>query len=79
MFGCGGNRDQNKRAKMGKIADFFSDKIYLTDDNPRLEKPSKIRKDIKKGIKKQKVFEYPNRAKAISEAIKHLNTGKFYL
>ena len=57
MFGCGGNRDQNKRAKMGKIADLFSDKIYLTDDNPRLEQPSKIRKDIKKGIKKQKLLE----------------------
>jgi murE/murF fusion protein len=39
VFGCGGNRDQNKRAKMGKIADLFSDKIYLTDDNPRLEQP----------------------------------------
>ena len=44
VFGCGGNRDQNKRAKMGKIADLFSDKIYLTDDNPRLEQASKIRK-----------------------------------
>ena len=37
---------------MGKIADKYSDKIYLTDDNPRNENPSKIRKDIKKGIKK---------------------------
>ena len=79
MFGCGGNRDQNKRAKMGKIADLFSDKIYLTDDNPRLEQPSKIRKDIKKGIKKQKILEFSNRAKAISEAIKHLNTGEILL
>src|SRR5210317_2534004 len=56
VFGCGGNRDQNKRAKMGKIADFFSDKINLTDDNPRLEQPSKIRKDIKKGIKNKKYW-----------------------
>jgi murE/murF fusion protein len=79
LFGCGGNRDQNKRAKMGKIADLFSDKIYLTDDNPRLEQPSKIRKDIKKGIKKQKVLEFSNRAKAIAEAIKHLNTGEILL
>jgi MurE/MurF fusion protein len=79
VFGCGGNRDQNKRAKMGKIADLFSDKIYLTDDNPRLEQPSKIRKDIKKGIKKQKVLEFSNRAKAITEAIKHLNTGEILL
>jgi murE/murF fusion protein len=79
VFGCGGNRDQNKRAKMGKIADLFSNKIYLTDDNPRLEQPSKIRKDIKKGIKKQKVLEYSNRAKAITEAIKNLNTGEILL
>jgi murE/murF fusion protein len=79
LFGCGGNRDQNKRAKMGKIADLFSNKIYLTDDNPRLEQPSKIRKDIKKGIKKQKVLEYSNRAKAIAEAIKNLNTGEILL
>ena len=41
VFGCGGNRDQDKRAKMGKIADIFSDKIYLTDDNPRFENPIK--------------------------------------
>ena len=79
VFGCGGNRDQDKRAKMGKIADFFSDKIYLTDDNPRLEQASKIRKDIKKGIKKQKVLEFSNRAKAISEAINYLNTGEILL
>ncbi len=79
VFGCGGNRDQDKRTKMGKIADIFSDKIYLTDDNPRLEKPSKIRKDIKKGIKKQKIFEFPNRAKAIIEAINQLNTGEILL
>ena len=79
VFGCGGNRDQNKRAKMGKIADLFSDKIYLTDDNPRLEQASKIRKEIKKGIKKQKVLEFPNRAKAISEAIKHLKIGEILI
>ena len=79
LFGCGGDRDQNKRAKMGKIADLFSDKIYLTDDNPRLEQPNKIRKDIKRGIKKQKVIEIPNRAKAISDAIKFLKAGEILL
>ena len=79
VFGCGGNRDQNKRAKMGKIADLYSDKIYLTDDNPRSEQPSKIRKDIKKGIKKQKVFEFTSRARAISKAIDNLNIGEILL
>ncbi|MDC3207716.1 UDP-N-acetylmuramoyl-L-alanyl-D-glutamate--2,6-diaminopimelate ligase [Candidatus Pelagibacter sp.] len=79
LFGCGGNRDQNKRSKMGKIADKLSHKIYLTDDNPRYEKPDKIRKDIKKGIKLKKVIEISNRAKAISIAIKNLNTGEILL
>ncbi|MDA9643723.1 UDP-N-acetylmuramoyl-L-alanyl-D-glutamate--2,6-diaminopimelate ligase [Candidatus Pelagibacter sp.] len=79
VFGCGGNRDQDKRAKMGKIADFFSHKIYLTDDNPRFENPSKIRRDVKKGVKKQKIYEIPNRYKAISEAINQLKSGEILL
>ena len=79
VFGCGGNRDRDKRGKMGKIADIFADKIYLTDDNPRLEKSGKIRKEIKKGIKKQKILEFRSRARAISEAINHLKTGEILL
>jgi murE/murF fusion protein len=64
---------------MGKIADKYADEIYLTDDNPRFENPNKIRKDIKKGIKKRKIIEQSNRAKAISKAIKGLNTGDILL
>ncbi|WP_440697755.1 UDP-N-acetylmuramoyl-L-alanyl-D-glutamate--2,6-diaminopimelate ligase [Candidatus Pelagibacter sp. HIMB1709] len=79
LFGCGGNRDQNKRIKMGKIASIYADNIYLTDDNPRLENPEKIRKDIKKGIKAKKIIEIPNRAIAISEAIKNLKCGDILL
>ena len=79
VFGCGGERDLKKRSIMGKIADKYSDKIYLTDDNPRNENPSKIRKDIKKGIKKIKFKELPNRKKAIHEAIMNLNTGELLL
>ena len=75
LFGCGGNRDQNKRAKMGKIASIYADNVYLTDDNPRLENPTRIRKDIKKGIKDKKIIEISNRAIAISEAIKNLKSG----
>ena len=41
VFGCGGNRDQLKRPMMGKIANFYCDRIYLTDDNPRNENPKK--------------------------------------
>ena len=80
LFGCGGNRDQNKRSKMGKIADSYSDEIYLTDDNPRFENSNKIRVDIKKGIKrKSKIFEIPDRAKAISKSIQNLKTGDILL
>ena len=79
LFGCGGNRDQNKRFKMGKIACDYSNEIYLTDDNPRFEDPRKIRDDIKKGIKDTSIKEIPDRKKAISEAIKNLNTGDILL
>ncbi len=79
VFGCGGNRDKNKRAKMGKIADILTDNIYLTDDNPRFENPNKIRNDIKKGIKRKKIFEIPNRGKAILKAIKQLKIGEILL
>ena len=79
LFGCGGNRDQNKRSKMGKIASLYADQIYLTDDNPRLENPNKIRKDIKRGINSKKISEISDRAKAISEAVKNLTTGDILL
>jgi len=75
LFGCGGDRDKGKRSKMGKIADKYAHKIYLTDDNPRNERPKKIREDIKRGIKKHKVIEISNRKEAIVKAISNLNTG----
>ena len=79
VFGCGGNRDFKKRSIMGRIAEKYSDKIYLTDDNPRNENPSKIRKDIKKGIKKIKVQEISSRKKAIHKAVMDLFTGDLLL
>ena len=79
VFGCGGDRDFKKRSLMGKIADKYSDNIYLTDDNPRNENPSKIRKEIRKGINNIKIKEFSNRKKAIYEAIMSLNTGDLLL
>ena len=79
VFGCGGNRDRDKRFKMGKIASQYSDEIYLTDDNPRFENPLKIRNDIKKGIKLKNLKEISNRAKAIKLAIENLNSGEILL
>ena len=50
IFGCGGDRDQGKRAKMGKIASELADSIILTNDNPRSENPESITNDIFDGI-----------------------------
>jgi UDP-N-acetylmuramoyl-L-alanyl-D-glutamate--2,6-diaminopimelate ligase len=50
IFGCGGDRDQDKRAKMGKIASELADSIILTNDNPRSERPESITDNILDGI-----------------------------
>ena len=75
VFGCGGDRDKDKRQMMGGIANQYCDKIYLTDDNPRNENPKKIRLTIKKKIEKSKIYEISNRSKAIKKAIFDLKTG----
>ncbi|MBQ7880297.1 MAG: UDP-N-acetylmuramoyl-L-alanyl-D-glutamate--2,6-diaminopimelate ligase [Clostridia bacterium] len=46
VFGCGGNRDNTKRAKMGEIATKLSDYVVVTSDNPRYENPRQIILDI---------------------------------
>ena len=71
VFGAGGDRDRDKRELMGKIADKYCKKIYLTSDNPRNEKPEEIAKDISKGIKKKFIVEI-DREKAIFRAIKEM-------
>ena len=75
VFGCGGDRDKAKRPMMGKIANQYCDKIYLTDDNPRFENPKTIRNNIRKNINKSKIYEISNRANAIKKAIFDLKTG----
>jgi len=75
VFGCGGDRDRNKRFKMGKIASEYAHKIYLTDDNSRSENAQRIRSEIKKGIKNKNIQEVPERKKAILKSISNLCTG----
>jgi len=79
VFGCGGDRDKAKRQIMGKIANQYCDRIYLTDDNPRYENPKIIRNSIRKNINKSKIYETSNRAKAIKKAIFDLKTGDILL
>jgi len=50
VFGCGGDRDTGKRAKMGEIAGQMSDLTVITSDNPRTEAPLAIIEAIREGI-----------------------------
>ncbi len=77
VFGCGGGRDKGKRRKMGKIADQFASKIYLTNDNPRHENPISIIEQIKKGCFRSKII--LDRKMAIKLAIKNLKNDSTLL
>ena len=79
VFGCGGNRDFKKRPLMGKIADINCNKIYITDDNPRNEKPEKIRKEIIRNIKNKNCFNISSRSKAIKTAIENAELNETIL
>lgn len=70
VFGCGGNRDKEKRPIMGGIAQKLSDYTIITSDNPRYEKPIEIINEIKKGISVwNNVDIIEDRKKAIFKAI----------
>ena len=71
VFGAGGERDNSKREKMGEIAFKLCDKVFITDDNPRNENPSSIRKQILAGC--PNAIEIDNRAAAIEQAISELS------
>jgi UDP-N-acetylmuramoyl-L-alanyl-D-glutamate--2,6-diaminopimelate ligase len=70
VFGCGGNRDQSKRPKMAHIAEYYSDYVIVTSDNPRSEDPENICQDIIKGFKSIESYCIEiDRRKAIEKAI----------
>jgi UDP-N-acetylmuramoyl-L-alanyl-D-glutamate--2,6-diaminopimelate ligase len=73
VFGCGGDRDQGKRAKMGAIAKRFADVVIVTDDNPRSEEPARIRAQILEGA--SGAMEIGDRGQAIREAVSMLRAG----
>ncbi|MCX5707355.1 MAG: UDP-N-acetylmuramoyl-L-alanyl-D-glutamate--2,6-diaminopimelate ligase [Candidatus Omnitrophica bacterium] len=69
VFGCGGERDKLKRPKMGKVVSELSDIAIITNDNPRLENPLGIIKDIQKGIARDNYLIIAKRSEAIKKAL----------
>ena len=77
VFGCGGDRDQEKRPQMGRIAGRLADVVVLTDDNPRRENPEAIARDVAKGLRETaEVWKrVPERAEAIAYAVSQAGEG----
>lgn len=72
VFGCGGNRDKDKRKIMGKISSRLSDLTIVTTDNSRLEDPYEIMDEIASGIDDGKdYFIIRNREDAIFYALSY--------
>ena len=80
LFGAGGDRDKDKRAKMGAVAARFCQRIYLTSDNPRSEDSTAIIEDIAKGIDSgAHVEKIVDRKEAIRKAIESLEGDEILL
>ena len=75
VFGCGGDRDREKRPEMGKQAALFADEIIVTSDNPRTEDPDEIIKDILSGADKRRFTVVPDRRSAIGVALDAAREG----
>ncbi len=78
VFGAGGDRDRQKRPRMGEIAGLYADRTILTSDNPRTEDPLSILADIEEGIKKTASDKYelePDRKAAIHKALSIAKSG----
>jgi UDP-N-acetylmuramoyl-L-alanyl-D-glutamate--2,6-diaminopimelate ligase len=73
VFGCGGDRDKDKRSIMGRIASEKADFVVVTDDNPRTESSAHIRQQIMEGC--PDAVEIGDRKMAIDSAIKNLEAN----
>ena len=72
LFGCGGDRDRTKRPEMAKVAEEYSDRIFVTSDNSRTERTEDIMEDIRGGFSPKglaKAMFIADRKEAIRTAI----------
>lgn len=84
VLGAGGDRDRGKRPLMGRAAAEHADAVIVTDDNPRSEDPSSIRRAVLAGAEaasssQAEVLEVADRAEAIRAAVARASAGDVVL
>ena len=78
VFGCGGDRDREKRPEMGAVAAELADRVVVTSDNPRSEDPMAIINAITQGVPgdyRDHVVTEPDRRQAFSVAFQMARAG----
>ncbi len=81
LFGCGGDRDRSKRARMGRAAGEGSDLVVVTSDNPRSEAPWTIIDEALRGVRQTKTpfVVHDDRRTAIALAVREARRGDVVL
>lgn len=82
VVGCGGDRDKDKRPKMGNIASSLSNQVVFTSDNPRSEDPESIIKQVEDGVRPEhfkKTVSIVDRKMAIKTACTLAHEGDIIL
>lgn len=80
VFGCGGDRDAGKRPQMARVAESLSDRLIMTNDNPRNEDPRKIFADMQTGLSQpERAVVIEDRGTAIRDAIRQSGPGDIVL
>jgi UDP-N-acetylmuramoyl-L-alanyl-D-glutamate--2,6-diaminopimelate ligase len=78
VFGCGGDRDREKRPEMGEVAATLADRVVVTSDNPRSEAPDSIINAIISGVPadyRDRVVSDPDRRRAFALAFQQARQG----
>ncbi len=79
VFGCGGDRDRQKRPLMGQVAQRLANHIVLTSDNPRNESAADIINEIVVGIDANEVIVREDRHEAIEYALENASENDIVL
>jgi UDP-N-acetylmuramoyl-L-alanyl-D-glutamate--2,6-diaminopimelate ligase len=82
VFGCGGDRDREKRPEMGAVAATMADEVIVTSDNPRSEDPQEIINAIIQGVPgdyRDRIVSEPDRRRAFAAAFQVASAGDLVL